>query len=201
MQRIYGKRNIAAYISLKARLFEKLIQVLILQHENEDKEEALTQQIENLKTIVASNILLSQGPNKLGLQILEKSITISIKKHFTENVIISARRLIRGYGSMRYNKYKYIKYLNIQRKYIEIYIWELKAQNYFIEIQNFSLNSFGLPSKEFIYKSTQYINELDTAGDLPSPIFNFNKFRVKAIYYEYSKEYENSTEYLKLSHK
>src|SRR6187401_487452 len=128
MKKIYGKRNVNAFSSLKARLLDKLSLLAIVQEVDQgNKKEYFIQRIDNLKKIVSSNTILANGQIELGLEMLEKAIEVSIKQEFTENVIISSRRLIIGYGSEMYNKYKYNKYLEIQGKYINIYMLEIKA--------------------------------------------------------------------------
>ena len=132
---------------------------------------------------------MASGSIDLGQRMLEKTIEVAIKKEFVENVIIASRRLITRFGSERYNKFKHCKYLEIQRKYINIYLWELKSQNYYFELQKTSINSLTIPTKELIKKSIDYIEELDTAIDIKTPNFNYNKYRIKAIYFEYIKDY------------
>ena len=192
MIKIYGDRNVKAFSNLKTRLYDKLTSVLILKQEIlENNEEATAQQNENIKKIVGSFILIAQGHKLIGLEMLEKSIVFARNKNFTENVLICSRKLISGYGSDRYNKYKYNKYLNIQNDYIEIYRWELKAQNYFLELQNYKINSTTNISSEFINKSIKYISELDSIKNISSPIFHYNKYRIKAIHFENIKDYNN----------
>ncbi len=191
MIKIYGKRNSVAFANLKSRLYDKLNLLLIIQGDVQiDREEAVIQRIDNLKKIVAGIILITAGSIDMGLQTLERATIIAIKKTFTENIILSAKQLIIGYGSERYNKYKHNKYLEIQRKYINIYLWEIKAQNYYLDLQKTNINSLTIPTKEFINRSVQYIKDLENANEINSPLFLYNKYRIKAIYYEYIKDFD-----------
>jgi hypothetical protein len=144
------------------------LSLLAIVHEVDqgNKKEYFIQRIDNLKRIVSSNIILANGQIELGLEMLEKAIEVSIKQEFTENVIISSRRLIIGFGSEMYNTYKHKKYLEIQSKYISIYMWELKAQNYFFELQKTNINSLTIPNEKLINKTLKYIQELDSAIEI-----------------------------------
>jgi hypothetical protein len=190
MNRIYGKRNMIAFSSLKSRLLDKLSLLAIMQEVDQgNKKEYFIQRIDNLKRIVSSNIILANGKLELGLKMLEKAIEVSIKQEYTENVIISSRRLIIGFGSEMYNKYKHKKYLDIQSKYITIYMWELKAQNYFFELQKTNINSLTIPNENLINKTIKFIEELEGANEIETSFFLHNKYRINAIYCEYVKDY------------
>ena len=190
MKKIYGKRNVNAFSSLKARLLDKLSLLAIVQEVDQgNKKEYFIQRIDNLKKIVSSNTILANGQIELGLEMLEKAIEVSIKQEFTENVIISSRRLIIGYGSEMYNKYKYNKYLEIQGKYINIYMLEIKAQNYFFELQKTNINSLTIPSEKLIQKTIMYSRELENESEIKTSFYLYNKYRINAIYCEYVKDY------------
>jgi len=190
MVEIYGKRDSKAFPSLKSRLFDKLNSLLII-HEDIllKKDEALIQKNENLKKIIAGNLLITSGKIDLGLHMLEKAVEVAMKKNFTENVIQALKKLIIEFGSTRYNKFKFKKYLDLQEKYIYIYNWEVKAQNYYLILRKNNINSLVLPSKELISKASEYVQELNNVKGVTTPLFAYDTYRIKAIYYEFIKDY------------
>ena len=197
MIKIYGKRKVKAFSSLKLRLIEKMNILLIMQQELYlEKEEANYLRFENIRNYLVAEILITKGQVEMGLRALEKAINIAVKNNFIENVVLISRMLIVGFGSNLYNEYKFMKYLKIQTTYINIYSWEIKSQNYFYELQASSIYSRSSPSGNLILKAFRYVTELDAVKDVKTPLFLYNRYRIKALHLEFSKDYR---ELLKLS--
>lgn len=190
MYKIFGKRDIASFTNLKVQLTEKLFLLLIMQfNKGKDKEESNIRRFDNLKNILASNLIIASGKKEMGTKMLEKALDIAVKRIIPENVIIASRTLIEEFGSVRYNKYKYEKYLKLQEEYLKIYLLELKAQNYFYDLQRTSINSLSMPSNETIARASKYLQELEVHGNIKSPLFIYNRYRIEAFYNEYKRNY------------
>ena len=190
MIEIYGKRKLVAFSRLKSRLKDILYQGVFIQNLNEENAESKSSDVNSThKQTVIARILRENNANKLAIELLEKSILKTIKFHVTENVISQARILSLHYSSVEYNKYKFSKYLSIQEKYLRIYEWEIKAENYFLELQRTTIQSLGNPSDETKKKARNFVRILSEIKDIKSHNFLYNKFRVMAAYYEYEKDY------------
>lgn len=190
MVEVYGKRKLVAFSRLKSRLKEIFYQGVFLQNQNEENVEIKSSEVNSThKQTVIARILRENNANKLAIDLLEKSILKTIKFHVTENVLSQARILSLYYSSVEYNKYKFAKYLAIQEKYLRIYEWEIKAENYFLELQRTTIQSLGNPNDETKKKARNFVKILSEIKDIKSYNFIYNKFRVMAAYYEYEKDY------------
>lgn len=190
MIEIYGKRKLVAFSRLKSRLKDIFYQGVFIQNLNEDNGEPKSSEINSThKQTVIARILRENNANKLAIELLEKSIIKTIKYHVTENVLSQARILSLNYSSVDYNKYKFEKYLSIQEKYLRIYEWEIRAENFFLELQRTTIQSLGNPSDETKKKARNFVKILSEVKDIKSHNFIYNKFRVMASYYEYEKDY------------
>ena len=190
MQEIYGKKSTATFSRLKSRLKEIFLQALMIQNNSTDPEQARFEEIMSAyKSTVVSRILNNKRAFSLTNDLLEKSITKSMKYHLTENVLAQARLLVIYNSTISLNKYKITKYLDIQTKYLNIYNWEIKSENYFLDLQKTQLQSLASAGNEAIKKAYKYHKDLESAGDIKSFNFNYNKYRILAAYYEFTKNY------------
>ena len=195
MLEIYGRRNLTAFSRLKSRLRELFIRVLIMQNISTESADSRTNEaLSGYRQALVSRILLVRKSNKLAIEIAEKSITRSIKYHATENVLAQAHQLVGYYGGTEFNKYKYNKYYEIQQRFLYIYGWELKAENYFLELQRTQLQSLANPTEETIAKARKYSAELEKVKDIKSYFFIYNKYRVSAANLEYNRDYNGLLE-------
>ena len=195
MSEIYGKRNQAAFARLKGRLRDILYQATILQSQNANSEDIRSNEfLYNFKQTLISRILLQRKAVQLSTEIIEKSIVRSIKFHVTENVLEQSRMLIAHYNGAMYNKYKLSKYQSIQSQYLEIYKWEIKSENYYLDLQRDQFQSLANPSDEMKRKAFNYYTELQSAKGIRSYFFNYNKYRIEASYFEYIKDYQKLLE-------
>lgn len=192
MIEIYGKKNTVAFSRLKSRLREIYLQALMLQNTTDDADQERFEEILfSYKSTLYSRILNNKRAFNLSNEVLEKAISKSIKYHLTENVLAQARLLIIYNSTISLNKYKIIKYIDLQSRYLNIYNWELKSENYFLELQKVQLQSLATVSNEITKKALLYYNELKKAGEIKSFNFNYNKYRILAAYYEYTKDYNS----------
>jgi hypothetical protein len=99
-------------------------------------------------------------------------------------------------GSLNFNKYKYNKYVELQNKYLKTYTWEIKAENYYLELQNLQYHSLANVSDTSIEKVKIFCDELGQVDDVKTYRFLYNRYRIFSAYYEYKKDYESM---LKLS--
>ena len=195
MQEIYGKKNIAAFSRLKSRLKDILIRSTLLQNITAEASGSRMNEAHNqLRHVLASRLLLDLKARTLSVEIAEKSILKAIKYHATESIIFFARLLVSYFGTSEYNKYKLNKYLAIQQKYLRVYEWEIKAENYFLDLQRNQLQSLAAANEETKEKAKKYVNELDAATDIQTYFFILNRYKVRAAYYEYQKDYESLLE-------
>ena len=195
MLEIYGKKNLTAFSRLKSRLKDVLIRVLIMQNVNTESADArVNEALSGYRQSLISRILITRKSGKLAVEIAEKSITRSMKYHATENVLTQAHQLVGYYGSTELNKYKLTKYLGIQEKYMNIYNWEIKAENYFFDLQRAQLQSLANPSDDTKSKAYKYSMELENVKGIRTYFFNYNKYRVLAAHYEFQKDFNSLLE-------
>jgi hypothetical protein len=193
MKEIYGKKNITAFSRLKSRLKEILLQVIVFQINTN----TFTDIRSNVQLHVALNSLLGRSLNLrrlewISAELLEKSLSKAIKYSFTDEVLIHVRQLIIYYSShSRYNKYKAKKYSDLQKKYLYIYEWELKSENYYLDLQSTQFQSLANASEETKLKSIKYYRELEKINDINTFRFRFNRYRIFASYFEYTKDYKS----------
>ena len=192
MIEIYGKKNTVAFSRLKSRLREIFFQALLIQASTSDPEQERFDEIMlAYKTTVISRILNNRRSFNLANEVLEKSLAKSVKYHLTENVLAQVRLLIIYNSTVTLNKYKIVKFLQIQEKYQFIYQWELKSENYFLDLQKSQLTSLASVSNDIVRKAFNYYKDLESAGDVRSFNFNYNKYRILAAYYEFTKNYNS----------
>lgn len=196
MNEIYGRKNISAFSRLKTRLKDILLHVFLLQHNNHESIDSRNNEsILGYRQIVIARLLIFKRSN-LGIDMMEKAIVKSMKYHSAESVLFQARLLVSYYGQAEFNKYKFQKYTAIQEKYFLYYTWEVKAERYYAELQRGQLQSLANPSEETISKAKEYVEELESAENIPTFQFILFRYRVKAAYLEYTKNY---TELLEIS--
>ncbi len=194
MKAIYGRKNVSAFSRLKTRLKEVLLQVFLLQHNYlEPMDSRNNEAILGYRQVFIARLLTFKR-SSLGIDMMEKAIVKSIKYHSAESVLFQARFLVSYYGQAEFNKYKFNKYTSIQEKYFNYYTWEVKAERYYAELQRGQLQSLANPSDETIQKAKRYIDELESADDIPTYNFILFRYRVKAAYLEYTKKYSDLLE-------
>ena len=190
MLEIYGKRNLAAFSRLKVRLKDIFIRSILLQNTNQESSDSrLNESINGYRFALAERLLITRKSDYLAIDLAEKAIVRSIKYHATENVLLHVRILVRHFAIVEYNKYKLAKYLKIQEKYLGIYEWEVKSENYYHELLRAEFQSLATASQETIDKASNYVKELDSVKNIRSYAFSFNRFRVKATFYEFTKDF------------
>lgn len=191
MQIIYGRKNLSAFSRLKGRLKEILMKAILMQDTSLESEHSRVNEIMNqYRHALVAKFLTQRKITHLAIEIAEKALTKSMKYHATENVLLLVRLLIRFYSSSEYNKYKINKYLQIQQKYLRIDAYEVKAENYYLELQQSQLNSLAAPSETIIAKARNYIEELEQIHDIDTYFFHIYTYKVKAAYYEYLKDFD-----------
>lgn len=192
MMLIYGKKNLSAFSRLKGRLKEVLIKSILMQNTTLETEYSrVNEQMNQYRHAIVTKFLQQRKINDLAIDIAEKAIIKSMKYHATENVLLLSRVLIRHYGAAEYNKYKLTKYLEIQEKYLKVHNWEVKAENYYIDLQRIQLHTLAAPSESIKIKAKKYVDELDKVNDIQTFFFLANRYKVKAAYFEYEKDYES----------
>ncbi len=189
---VFGANRLSSFSRLKAKLIEILIKVTLLQNtQYEAKHSRINESLNQYRNSVASLFLLQRRANSLSIEIAEMAIAKSIKYHATESVIMLTRILKNHYGSVEYNRKKYSHYDSIQRKYLEIQHWEVKAESYYFEIQNIKFLSAVSDPNFIIKKIKLYIQELESAKEIKTYIFIITKYKVKATYFEFNKDYNS----------
>ena len=193
MIEIYGKRNITAFSRLKTRLREILLQAIIFQINTNN----LVDLRANVHLQVAMLSLLGKSLRIrklewIAAELLEKSLPKAIKYSLTEDIIMQSRQLYNYYSSnIKNNKYKSKKYYELQKQYLHIYEWEIKAENYFLDIQKTQSQSLANATELTKKKSLIYFKELEGIKDIHTFRFRFNRYRIFASYYEFHKDYRS----------
>lgn len=191
MIEIYGKKNISAFSRLKTRLKDILIRSTLLQNVNiEAADSRLTESHNHLRYALASKLMVDLRSRSLSMEIAEKAIVKAIKYSLTESIILLARLLVIHFGGAEYNKYKLNKYLLIQNKYLRVYEYEIKAENYYYDLQRTQLQSLAAPSEYTKEKAKRYVEELEAVSDIDSYFFILNRYKVKSAFLEYQKDFD-----------
>lgn len=193
MLKIYGKKNITAFSRLKSRLREIYLQGIILQiNENNSLDTRSNEALMASRYTLLGKSLVTRDLNWITAAILEKSISKAIKFNFTDDILLQSRLLINYYsGAENYNKYKSKKYLDVQKKYLYVYEWEVKAENYYLDLQNLQYNSLANVTEESKRKVENYCRELSKVKDINTYRFVYNRYRIFSAFYEYNKDYES----------
>ncbi len=192
MLEIYGRKNISAFSRLKTRLKDVLIRSTLLQNiTSEASDSRLYEAHNHLKYALATKLLVDLRARNLSVEIAEKAIIKAIKYSLTESIILLSRLLVAHYGISEYNKYKLAKYSSIQEKYLRVYACEIKAENYFMDLQRTQLQSLAAPTDVTKEKARKYVEELESINDVESYFFILFKYKVKAAFYEYQKDFES----------
>ncbi len=187
---IYGANKLSSFSSLKAKLKEILIKVTIIQNTRlEGEHSRINESINQYRHALVAKYLLQEKFSLVAIEIAERSLVKSIKYSTTENIIILLRILVKHFGSTEFNGKKLNYYLSLQKKYLNIYANEIKAENYFLDLQRTNLHSLAPPDELIKKKAKKYVNELDKIHDIRTFSFLLSKYKVKAIYYEYIKDY------------
>jgi hypothetical protein len=199
MQQIYGAKRAADYSRLKKKIWDILIRATSLQTISLEDPQSRTNESHNqFRNVLVAKLLMDLRENDLSIQVAENALVKSIKYHITEIVLILVRMLIRHYGSSEYNRYKLNKYLVLQEEYLRIHAWEVKAENYYIDLQRVNLHSLATPDHAIKIKARKYVDELSSVKDIHSYLFYIHRYKVEAAYCEYQKDY---TGLLRLSDK
>nr|MDQ3015867.1 hypothetical protein [Bacteroidota bacterium] len=192
MNEIYGKKNTAAFARLKSRMKDILLRATILQNIGlESAESRINESYNQFRYTLVSKILKDLKAERLSVDIAEKALIKSIKFQTTENTVLLLRSLVRHYGAREFNKYKLSKYLSLQKKYLKIFEWEIKAENFHLDLQRIQLHSLAAPGVSTIEKARLYVKEIESVKDIASVNFNLNKYRIKASLLEYENDYNS----------
>lgn len=197
MIEIYGKRNIAAYSRLKSRLIDLLSKVTILQNNlGEAADTRIFEVLTSYRQTLLARILINKKSTELGIEIAEKALSKAMKYHATENVLILSRSLVVYFSQSGFNKYKLDKYTRIQEQYLRIYASEVRAENYVRILQAMQQKSLANASQQDLQRAKFFMDDLSAIKDIRSYHFNYNRFKVSAIYYEFIKDYNSLLELL-----
>lgn len=191
MMTIYRAKKLSTFSRLKTRLKDILIKATLLQNTNLEREYSRANESMNqYRHAIAAKFLSQRKVTQLAIEIAERALIKSIKYHATENVILLVRILVNHFGIKEYNKDKFNKYLAIQKQYLYVHNWEIKVQNYYLELQQSSLYSLAASSESKIEMAKKYTDELEKIEDIKTYFFLTFKYRVKALYLEYARDYE-----------
>ncbi len=192
MLEIYGRRNLTAFSRLKSRMKEILINCTLLQNSALQSDDSrVNEMINNYRHALVVKFLQSKKSHSLAIDLAEKSMARSIKYNATENILLLSRTLVQHFGITELNKYKLNKYLSIQEKYLRIHVWEIKAENYYLDLQKTQLQSLATPSVESKEKARKYAEELEKVENVRTYFFYLSRYKVKAAYFEYQKDYKS----------
>lgn len=192
MMAIYGNAKLSTFTRLKTRLKDILIKTTLLHSDSQEPEHSRVNESFNLyRHTIASKFLTQQKLPFLSIRISERALSKSIKYGSTENVILLIRMLIRHFGSREHNKNKLNEYLAIQEKYLRIYYWEIKAENYYLDLQRLQVHSFAAVDKSIINKVKEYVNELEKVNDIDTYLFLDLRYKIKIALFEYQNDFES----------
>lgn len=196
MIRIYGKPNKSAYSRIKQRLKDIISYIVTIEYDLPRLAKKDTSNMKVSHDFFFARALYQRQKFKEATEVLEKSINRAIKFGHSDIVFLQARSILYIVGSSHFNKYKYLKYSKLLDKYLFMYQWEIKAEQFYLDLQRIHVLSVSYSSKEYTTKAKYYIKELDKAGKIESSHFQYNLNRIKYSLYEATKEYDKAYDLL-----
>jgi hypothetical protein len=192
MSIIYYQGKNTSFSKLKAELKEIFYQAILIFNDKIGKADFRSEQelgFDNILKTLVGRILMGKLNEDTGTQILEKTINQAIKYSITENVLMQSRYLKIVFGSTRPNNYKFIKYRDLQKEAIKTLFWEMISEDYYLELQNYTIRSTANPAENLKIKARKYFEELNQVSNIKSPLFIYNKYRVQSVLNEYESDY------------
>ncbi len=130
----------------------------------------------------------------LGIKLLEYEIIKAIRYEFSDLVVNMSKILVSYYGSDQYNEYKFKKYLQLFNEYAEIYKYELLTIEYYVVLQKSQSESLSNTNSQYKKLAEHYIDNLKKLS-INSFNYNYNKYRIELIYFEFNRDYESILSY------
>jgi len=190
MDRIWGYKDVKAFSSLKSKMQDILIKAISVQGVSSIGENIrYGKVIDGIRKNLVSHIILYRGSRELAIKVLEKSVNSSVNNQLSLNILEQIKMLTLHYGTLKYNKYKLIKYLRLEEYYMELFKAETKSINYFIALKRVQLNSFAGISEAHKLMSLNFSNELESIK-ASSRTFDFYSFQVFVKRYEFNHEFD-----------
>ncbi len=191
MKALFGKSDQVSFSKVKMEFRLLLIKVSCI-HDiaTLENNERIIGVVNLLRETLVSQIISHNINKKMSIEILEKSLTNSIKLQITETVLHQSRILSEYYGSSEYNKYKFKKYNKILSDYQDIYQAETLAIKYALNLQNIHLKSLASINPEIELLAQKYANEICKIKNVHTINFKMAKFRILYFLYEIKKDYQ-----------
>ena len=195
VERLFGQgdRHRSNYNRIKRQLKERLINSLFLVDANKAKYLTMAQ-AHNwcYKNTAAVKILLGKKARNSAISIAEETYKVAEKFEFTDVLLNLSKDLRVHYGNVGADEKKYLYYNQKTKYYTEVFLAELKAEEYFSELSNTFAVSKSSKS-EFKEKAKIYAEELELIlKRFHSYRLNLFGYTVIAYYYEMSHDYLNT---------
>ena len=128
MSLVLGKHDVKYFSTIKGRMLEVFNKVISIQDVSNVKSDIrYNRVVESIRQNLAARIILYRGGRGVSMNLLESSLSDSTLEHLNYNVLDQIRLLTIHYGTVNYNKYKLIKYLDLEKEYSLILQNETKA--------------------------------------------------------------------------
>ncbi|MCB0611985.1 MAG: hypothetical protein KDC75_01715 [Phaeodactylibacter sp.] len=188
-----GKHQKEYFNRLKRELKGRLINTLFLIDANDPKYSEIARAYYNCyKNAAAVKILLARGARQVAVQLAEETVYKAEDFEFTDILLSLAKDLRFHYGNILGDSGKFNYYKNKARHYAQLYLEELKAEEYYTTLAlTFSVSRAS--KAEFSQEAVRYAEEMEELLDhYHSYRFNLYAFTVIALRYEIANDYENN---------
>lgn len=186
------KNRTEYYNRLKRQLKDRLYNTLFLIDNNTPGYSNLQKAYYSCyKNASAVRILIGKNNRQGAIPLAIKTLKIAQKYEFTDIILSLAKELRLHYGMLIGDKKKFDYYRKIVTKYTEIYIGELKAEEYYSAINVHFVNSTANKKEVISYAEMLSEELLEKSKEISSYWFNFFTFLTLITRYEIANDFKN----------
>lgn len=194
VSKLYKGKNKKAYFNrLKRELKKRLINTLFLiDATGQDFSDVASAYYNCYKNVAAVKVLLARGARQVAMQLAESTFKQAELFEFTEILLSLSKDLRFHYGTILGNRQMFAFYNNKVDHYSQVYLAELKAEEYYTALaQTFTVS--GAAKAEFSGQAELYAREMEgVIGKYHSYRLNLYAFTVIALRYEMANDHENT---------
>lgn len=194
VSKFYKGKNKRSYFNrLKRELRSRLINTLFLIDANSDGYSEVASAYYNCyKNAAAVKVLLAKGARQVAMRLAEETLKNAELFEFTDILLSLSKDLRFHYATILGNSNMFIDYNNRVDHYSQVYLAELKAEEYYSALAlTFSIS--GAAKAEFSKQAELYAREMEeTITKYHSYRLNLYAFTVIALRYEMANDYENN---------
>ncbi len=186
-----GRDQMGSLKKLKQRLYHRLINsVFFIDQSGSNYKDIFEAAKTCYKHFAAAKLLIGNQKNKVGIDIVEKTIKMSMKYEFTDLNYLFSSLLANYYVLSDTHKKKYEKYIALQ----DYYLLAISGENYIERLYRtlgikLSKSSSGLSDEDFSYYKKELNVVIEKQKEIKTTKFNLNAYLFQANLYLELKEY------------